>query len=151
MKRKFEKKGWMILKLDLEKAYDWIHWPFLRQVIQAEGFDEKFTNLIMWSVQYSSFLFYGTVLNWIHSHHVMAFDKEILFHPTYLCCIWRFSVMPWSHVQAKLNGGVFPSLAMVQLSPISFFADDVLLFGEASVRQAHIILDILDSFCSFFG
>lgn len=37
MRRKVGKKGWMIFKLDLEKAYDGIHWPFHHQVLQPIG------------------------------------------------------------------------------------------------------------------
>lgn len=37
----------MIFKLDFEKAYDSVSWPFLRQVLLAKGFDEAYVHKIM--------------------------------------------------------------------------------------------------------
>ncbi|KAE8809246.1 hypothetical protein D1007_14148 [Hordeum vulgare] len=37
----------VILKLDLEKAYDSVNWPFLRQVLLAKGFDGAYVHQIM--------------------------------------------------------------------------------------------------------
>lgn len=48
--------GGMILKVDLEKAYDRVEWPFLRQVILAAGFSEHLTNLIMSCISSTSFM-----------------------------------------------------------------------------------------------
>lgn len=38
MKRKKGRKGWILLKLDLEKAYDRIIWDFLEDTLIAAGF-----------------------------------------------------------------------------------------------------------------
>lgn len=47
MRRKKGRKGWMMLKLDLEKAYDRIRWDFLQETLEAAGFSEGWTQRIM--------------------------------------------------------------------------------------------------------
>lgn len=47
MRRKTGKSGVMALKVDLEKAYDRIHWGFLERILPAVGFDLNLTKLIM--------------------------------------------------------------------------------------------------------
>lgn len=37
MRRKKGRRGWMLLKLDLEKAYDRIRWDFLEDTLMAAG------------------------------------------------------------------------------------------------------------------
>lgn len=42
-------------------------------------------------------------------------------------------------------------LHIAQVSPIYFFADDLLIFGEASFAQAQVMEAVLAQFCSEFG
>ncbi|KAG7543781.1 Reverse transcriptase zinc-binding domain [Arabidopsis thaliana x Arabidopsis arenosa] len=47
MRRKKGRKGWMLLKLDLEKAYDRIRWDFLEDTLKVSGLPEKYVGWIM--------------------------------------------------------------------------------------------------------
>ncbi|CAA7042518.1 unnamed protein product [Microthlaspi erraticum] len=47
MRRKKGKRGWMLRKLDLEKAYDRIRWDFLEDSIRAARLSEHWTTWIM--------------------------------------------------------------------------------------------------------
>lgn len=46
-KRKVGRKGFMVLKLDMSKAYDRIKWRFLHRVLQCLCFPSQMTSLIM--------------------------------------------------------------------------------------------------------
>lgn len=50
MKHKSRKHGAMVVKVDLEKAYDWIQWNFLEKFIKAVGFSPSIWKLIMFCV-----------------------------------------------------------------------------------------------------
>lgn len=54
--KKAGKKGGMILKVDLEKAYDRVVWPFLHEVIMAAGFSSHLTGLIMSCISSTSLM-----------------------------------------------------------------------------------------------
>ncbi|CAA7055113.1 unnamed protein product [Microthlaspi erraticum] len=47
MRRKKGKKGWMLLKLDLEKAYDRVRWDYLEDTLVASGLSEKWVRWIL--------------------------------------------------------------------------------------------------------
>jgi len=47
MRRKKGRKGWMLLKLDLEKAYDHIRWDFLEDTLRAAGLEESWVQWIL--------------------------------------------------------------------------------------------------------
>ncbi|XP_010424324.1 PREDICTED: uncharacterized protein LOC104709399 [Camelina sativa] len=47
MRRKQSRKGWMLLKLDLEKAYDRVRWDFLEDTLHVAGFSSTWIAWIM--------------------------------------------------------------------------------------------------------
>ena len=51
MRSQFPGKGFMIIKVDLEKAYDRLSWPFIRDTLANLGLREKWTNNIMYCIE----------------------------------------------------------------------------------------------------
>ena len=48
------KEGFMVIKIDLEKAYDRLEWCFIRKVFTCFGFPPNITKLIMSYISSSS-------------------------------------------------------------------------------------------------
>ena len=64
LKRRKEREGFMVIKIDLEKAYDRLEWSFVRIVLDHFGFPKNFSELILSciSTTSTSLLFNGSKL-----------------------------------------------------------------------------------------
>jgi hypothetical protein len=55
------KKGFMTIKLDMSKAYDWVEWSFLESAMRQMGFATRWIELILMcvtSIKYPVFLIF---------------------------------------------------------------------------------------------
>ena len=57
---KSEKDGYMVLKLDMSKAYDRVEWVFLEGIMRNLGFNERWISLTMLCV---STVTYSIIIN----------------------------------------------------------------------------------------
>ncbi|XP_061347977.1 uncharacterized protein LOC133293425 [Gastrolobium bilobum] len=131
MKMNKGKVGWMIVKVDLEKAYNRINWVFLRNTLDEVGLHQQTIELIMEDFSYVSMsvLWEGakteefTPTRGIRLAHMIleVMDKKI-----------------WRPIILRKGGPLITHL---------LFADDLLLFAEAPFEQAKIINGILRCFC----
>jgi hypothetical protein len=55
MDKKKGKSGWVAIKIDMEKAYDRLEWPFIINVLKCFGFGDKWVNLIHQCISTTSF------------------------------------------------------------------------------------------------
>ena len=141
----------MLLKLDLEKAYDRVRWDFLEDTLKAAGLSQAWVGRIMdcvsgpsmsilWNGEKSeSFkpargLRQGDPL----SPYLFVLSMERLCH----CIEGAVEEKKWKPVILSRGGP--------QLSHICF-ADDLILFAEASVVQVRVIRGVLEIFCRASG
>ena len=151
MRRKKGRRGWMLLKLDLEKAYDRIRWDFLEDTLNAAHLPQIWIKWIMECVTNP-----GMGLLW-NGERTEAFTPQRglrqgdpLSPYLFVLCMERlchqieFAVAnkEWKTIRLSRGG---PSLSHV------CFADDMILFAEASIAHIRVIRKVLERFCGASG
>ncbi|XP_057774892.1 uncharacterized protein LOC130993874 [Salvia miltiorrhiza] len=141
----------MACKIDIRKAFDTIRWEFIMQVLRANGYHEKFINWIwiIFSSARVSILYNGQLSGYFScsrgvrqgdplSPILFGIAEDVLSHLISSCVESRhLSPMGFSR---STN---FPTHL--------FYADDIILFTTATVRNARKIKDILNYYGSIFG
>ncbi|XP_061376295.1 uncharacterized protein LOC133318322, partial [Gastrolobium bilobum] len=135
MRKKRGSKGWMAIKVDLEKSYDRISWNFLQDTLYDVGLPENLIRLIMLCVS-------SCTMNVLWNG---ACTKE--FRPTrglrqgdplspylFVLCMERLAHLISQAVDHRRWKPVRIKRGAPQISHL-FFADDLLLFAEASQEQ----------------
>ncbi|KAL0430275.1 UNVERIFIED_CONTAM: putative mitochondrial protein [Sesamum radiatum] len=144
--KKWGKKGHMALKLDISKAYDKVEWKFLAKVLCRLGFPPKFIDLIMLcvsSVSYS-FILSGSQFGSVTPQRSLR-QGDPLSPYLFLMCTEAFSAL----LQKEERSGRLQGVAECRQAPrVShlLFADDTLIFCQATAEAAMCILEVLDTF-----
>ncbi|PKU77540.1 Putative ribonuclease H protein [Dendrobium catenatum] len=143
-----KKDGLMAIKVDMEQAYDCMAWDTLRRVMEAMGFSGKFITWIMHCTTNPrfSFLLNGGRSKWISA--LSGFRQGCPLSP------YLFILCSQLLTKAFHRGG--RSLG-VQLIPNGervshlLYADDILVFAEASRVNASKVQEILEEYCLWTG
>jgi hypothetical protein len=146
LKRKKGKIGACAIKLDMAKAYDQVEWIFLEGMLLRLGFHASFVGLIMRCVTSVSF---SIRINGVLSES---------FRPTrgirqgdpispylFLICSEGLSSLLKSIGPMHMARGVRVSVHSPWISHL-LFADDCIVFSEASQRGADRLRDILETY-----
>lgn len=129
------RRGGKVLKLDLEKAYDRLKWSFIKETLQDASLPSKMIEVIMEIIASSKYrlLWNGELTDYlIRSRGLRQGDP--LSPLIFVICMQRFS--HW--IQQQENLGVWKAIRTSRKGPkVShlFFADDILLFAEATEDQ----------------
>ncbi|WCJ29423.1 LINE-1 retrotransposable element ORF2 protein [Euphorbia peplus] len=150
-KKKTGVTGGMILKLDLEKAYDRINWDFLRDTLSVLGLPRSLIEVIMTCVSTSHLriLWNGEPTHGFTPSRGLR-QGDPLSPYLFVLCMERLNQLIIDSINAREWKPVRLSQSGPKTSHI-FFADDIVLVAEASVRQAQVIKSVLDYFCSCSG
>ncbi|KAG7559018.1 Reverse transcriptase zinc-binding domain [Arabidopsis thaliana x Arabidopsis arenosa] len=151
MRRKKGRKGWMLLKLDLEKAYDRIRWDFLEDTLRAAGLSATWINWIMQCVAgpSMSLLWNGEKTEAFQPSRGLRQGDPISPY-LFVLCMERLCHLIDLAVVGKKWKPISLSQGGPKLSHICF-ADDLILFAEASVAQIRVIRGVLERFCVASG
>ncbi|XP_059078037.1 uncharacterized protein LOC131876615 [Cryptomeria japonica] len=113
----------MILKLDMLKAYDHVNWQSLVVVLYRFGFSHSW---VKWVFSCISSVRFSVLINEALSKAISNATASGLWSGI------RVDGLPSSHSHC-------------------LFADDTLMFGMASMREARVIKKIISDYAAFFG
>ncbi|XP_019150554.1 PREDICTED: uncharacterized protein LOC109147346 [Ipomoea nil] len=143
--------GWMMFKVDLEKAYDRLAWSFIEDTLQEIGFNTQWRRNIMTCVTTPRL---AINCNGVHSdwfHPARGIRQGDLISPLlFALCLERLS----HAINVLVNTGRWKGIKASREGPLVshlFFADDMILFKEATVDQALEMKDCLSSFYTSSG
>lgn len=139
----------MIMKIDLEKAYDRIRWEFLEDTLREAHIPIDLIRVILQCQSRGSTKLLwneGLADSFMASRGVRQGDP--LSPYLFVLCMERLTHL----IQAAVDAGIWKVIIVggVDLSHL-FFTDDLLLFVEARLDQVTIISEVLDKFCKASG
>lgn len=141
----------MVLKLDLEKAFDHLEWAFVHEVLDFLHFPEHITHLILHCISSPSvnvLLNGGRLESFLPSLGITQGDPMspciFILYLEYLSILINREVEGGHWKELQLPRG---TIALSQL----FFADDLVLLGEANEVTCDAMIRVLGEFCSRSG
>ncbi|XP_019172460.1 PREDICTED: uncharacterized protein LOC109167844 [Ipomoea nil] len=151
MRDKRGTKGFMEIKLDLEKAYDLLSWNFIQDTLEHVGFTANLKNLMMSCIRTSRFslIWNGERLEYFCGEWGIR-QGDAMSPAIFVLCMERLSQLidskakdrTWKGIQLVPNGPILTHLC---------FVDDMILFMEATHDQVEVVKDCLECFCKASG
>lgn len=146
------RKGFMILKLDLEKAYDWLEWSFVKNSVHCLGLPIEIQHVISHCISSASMEinWNGNVTDPFNSSRGLRQGDPISPY-LFVICLERLGHLIKDAVH---NGNWIPfSFGRGSSTKISHmcFADNLILVTEASLGQVECIMNILRIFWDCAG
>lgn len=141
----------MTIKIDFEKAYDRLKWSFIRDTLGEMNLPIRLIDIIMECVTTSNLrvLWNGEKTEAFKPSRGIR-KGDPLSPYLFVLCMERLNQVIEEAVLGNQWKPIYASRGGPMLSNL-FFADDIILFAEASIEQAGIIKDCLTRFCAVFG
>ena len=149
--KKMGKKGSLALKLHISKAYDRVEWQLLQGIMEKMGFPVVWIERVMSCVTTPSFfiLVNGKSHGMIHPSRRLR-QGDPLSPYLFLLCVEGFTAL---FAKAELEGrikGVSICRGAPKVTNL-MFADDSLLFYQATQAEKEAIAEILQKYAKALG
>ena len=149
MRKKRGKKGWMGLKIDMEKAYDRLEWCFLEKVLQAFGFPSIWIQWVMQCVTTTSFsiLINGSPFSFFKPNRGVRQEDPL----SPFLFVLATEVLSRLIEREVSNNKIIGYKLALDLMPITHlqFADDLFLFAQANEENIESIKACLETFAGW--
>ena len=143
--------GFMVVKVDLTKAYGRIEWSFIHKVLLAFHFPQKLIELIMSCISTTSMslLFNGGKLSAFKPSRGICQGDHLSPYLFILCMEYIGQLIEKEYIRKRW----IPMKASRENIGIShlFFTDDLMLFAKVSEKGSEAIKDVLEKFCEESG
>ena len=138
------------MKIDIAKAFDSVHWPFLLNTLRALNMPEEFIHWIELCVCTASFSVQvnGELAGFFQSRRGLR-QGCALSPYLFVICMNVLSCMLDKAVERK-QVGYHPKCKNIMLSHLCF-ADDLLVFTDGTKRSVEGILTVFKEFASISG
>ncbi|XP_019200262.1 PREDICTED: uncharacterized protein LOC109193892 [Ipomoea nil] len=151
MRLKKGKTGLMAIKIDLEKAYDRLNWDFIKDTLVDAGFEAGWVRAIMECVSTPtmSIVWNGNRTDQFKPGRGVR-QGDAISPALFVLCIERLC----QSISAAVNSGAWKGIRLAPSGPVLShlcFADDMVLFSEATIDQVNVIMRCLDLFCEASG
>lgn len=146
LKRKKGKSGACAIKLDMMKAYDRVEWNYLQGIMLKLGFADSFVNTVMRcvrSVKFSVRVNGSLSQPFVPSRGIRQGDPISPY--LFLLCSEGLTCLLKAIGPLHLSRGVRVGVHAPWVSHL-LFADDCIVFSEASRRGAERLQDVLDRY-----
>ena len=141
------RKGYMAIKIYLEKAYDKIEWSFIREMLIKFNFPANLIDLIMsyvFSVSTSLLFNGGCIDSFCPTRGIRQGDP--LSPYLFILCMEFLGHLIQEKCDAKLWSPLKASRSRPSFSHL-VFANDLVLFASADPNNCHTIKAVLNEFC----
>ncbi|OMP01064.1 reverse transcriptase [Corchorus capsularis] len=145
------KDGWMVIKIDLKKAFDRLEWSFIRDMLIFFKFPSDLISLIMSCVTNPSLsvIVNGTASESCHATRGIRQGDPISPY-LFILCMEFLSLC----IEKEVISGNWCPIRIGKGDPKvshALFADDIIFFAKANNRNCESILNTLDFFCERSG
>ncbi|KAH9750075.1 reverse transcriptase domain-containing protein [Citrus sinensis] len=140
----------VVLKLDMEKAYDRMSWPFILQMLRCFGFSERWISLIRRAVYgpWFSVLVSGAIHGYFQSERGLRQGDPI--SPCLFIIAAEFLSRGLAHLYSRYPSIRYRSAAPTDISHLSF-ADDIVIFANGSRCSLQRVMDFLRHYQAVSG
>jgi hypothetical protein len=151
MRKMNGKVGYFAIKVDLAKAYDRTSWQFIYNTLMEVGYPNKWIDVVMTAITSvrTNVKWNGVRADFFNLQRGIRQGDPISPY-LFVICMDKLShlishevhVGEWKPMKAGITGPLISHL---------MFADDLILFAEASAQQLNVVLNILGRFCQMSG